>query len=165
MVAENNSVDSPLGRCTYEEFTSVVILKQQMRVTDPVWRDFLIHLRNGEVQQHHLRMLRSLVIGNPNMPSTDSQSEPWNNAILITPPHAVRKYWNAATIRKFCTEKRYQLFICTAEDSINGNPLSPTEQHRLAMHLENSKNVKRHQKDIQKVTAFQYIISMKLIAF
>ncbi len=33
--------DRVLGRKIYEEFTTVVILKEQMRVTDPTWRDFL----------------------------------------------------------------------------------------------------------------------------
>ncbi|KIN95737.1 hypothetical protein M404DRAFT_49684, partial [Pisolithus tinctorius Marx 270] len=38
---------SQLGRAIYMEFTTVVILKEQMRVTDPVWHDFLEHLRYG----------------------------------------------------------------------------------------------------------------------
>ena len=45
--ANRDSVDRLLGQQIYEEFTMVVILKQQMRCTDPEWLDFLQHLRYG----------------------------------------------------------------------------------------------------------------------
>lgn len=38
---ECDSVEMQLGRAIYEEFTTVVILKEQIRCTDPVWHDFL----------------------------------------------------------------------------------------------------------------------------
>ncbi|KIO06695.1 hypothetical protein M404DRAFT_44380, partial [Pisolithus tinctorius Marx 270] len=38
---------SQLRRAIYMEFMMVVILKEQMHVTDPVWHDFLEHLRYG----------------------------------------------------------------------------------------------------------------------
>ena len=57
-----DTVDLQIGRRIYEEFTTVVILKEQMRVTDPTWRDFLGHLRNGTVEMQHLKMLRSLLL-------------------------------------------------------------------------------------------------------
>jgi hypothetical protein len=40
-------VESQLGHKIYEEFSTVVLLKEQMRVTDHVWREFLDHLRHG----------------------------------------------------------------------------------------------------------------------
>lgn len=46
---ENDPADRQLGRKLYEEFSTVVILKEQMRVVDGVWHDFLTHLRFGEV--------------------------------------------------------------------------------------------------------------------
>jgi len=42
--ADRDSVDALLGRQIYEEFRTVVILKQQIRCTDPEWLDFLQHL-------------------------------------------------------------------------------------------------------------------------
>jgi hypothetical protein len=44
-----DSVDSQLGRAIYEEFSTVVTLKEQMQVTDRVWHDFLQHLQHGHV--------------------------------------------------------------------------------------------------------------------
>jgi hypothetical protein len=41
----------------------VVILKEQMRVTDEVWKDFLVHLRHGMVEEEHLKMLCTLIVG------------------------------------------------------------------------------------------------------
>ena len=35
---------SQAGRIIFEEFTTVVMLTEQMRVQDPVWLDFLQHL-------------------------------------------------------------------------------------------------------------------------
>jgi hypothetical protein len=40
----NDDADiNKIGRLIYEQFT-VVILREQVRVTDPVWLDFLRHL-------------------------------------------------------------------------------------------------------------------------
>ncbi|KIJ21314.1 hypothetical protein PAXINDRAFT_151861 [Paxillus involutus ATCC 200175] len=36
-----------LGRAIYKEFTTVIVLKEQMCVMDQVWHDFLQHLRYG----------------------------------------------------------------------------------------------------------------------
>ena len=57
-----DSLTSQIGRAIYEEFTTVVELKEQRRVTDPVWHDFLQNLRRGTVNTGHLQMLRSLII-------------------------------------------------------------------------------------------------------
>ena len=56
-----------------------------MRVTDPVWRQFLTNLRYGEVKQEDLIMLRSLIITNPACPDTNFGEEPWSEAALVTP--------------------------------------------------------------------------------
>ena len=99
-----DSISSQVGRATYEEFSTVVILKQQRRITDPVWHDFLKHLRDGTVQDEHLNMLRSLIIGRHPDLNVDFDMEPWTDAPLVTPRHAVRNQWNAAAVRKMCKE-------------------------------------------------------------
>jgi len=43
----NDSLSSQIGRVIYEEFTTVVELKEQRRISGPVWHDFLQHLRRG----------------------------------------------------------------------------------------------------------------------
>ena len=43
-MVQRNQEDSQTSRTIFEEFTTVVTLKEQMRVTDLVWQDFLQHL-------------------------------------------------------------------------------------------------------------------------
>ena len=58
--------DDPLmlrvGRKIYEEFSTVVILREQVRVMDRIRRYFLDHLRHGRVESWHLKMLRMLLL-------------------------------------------------------------------------------------------------------
>ncbi|KAF8120369.1 hypothetical protein EV363DRAFT_1190788, partial [Boletus edulis] len=78
-----------LSRSLYEQFQTVVRLTQQVRVNDTKWLELLHHVRNGSCRGHHIEMLRSLIITNPQCPPTDFTSSPWNEAVLITPRHAV----------------------------------------------------------------------------
>ncbi|KAJ6479041.1 hypothetical protein C8R45DRAFT_762088, partial [Mycena sanguinolenta] len=131
-----DSLESKIGRTIYEEFSTVVILKEQMRVTDPVWRDFLSHLRVGDVQRHHLAMLRSLVFGKEHgVPSVDFESAPWNDASLVTPRHAVRNQWNEAGIRQMCKATGRRLYIRKADDTYRGRVLNLAEKYALTLHL------------------------------
>ena len=52
-----DNIDSQIGRAIYKEFDTVVVLKDQFRITDKVWHDFLTHLHHGHVQEKHLSML------------------------------------------------------------------------------------------------------------
>lgn len=74
-----------LGRSLYEQFKTVVCLKQQVHVVDEDWLDLLHHVCNGSCRAQHLEMLRSLIITNPKCPRTDFTDPPWNQAVLITP--------------------------------------------------------------------------------
>ncbi|KAJ7339305.1 hypothetical protein DFH08DRAFT_915798 [Mycena albidolilacea] len=120
-----DSLESKLGWTIYEEFSTVVILKEQMRVTDAVWLDFLHHLRVGGVQKHHLVMLRTLIVGKEcDVESANFEIPPW----LVTPRHAVRAQWNSAAVRKMCKDTGHRLFICSAEDTYQGRPLNLPEK-------------------------------------
>ena len=138
--ANRGSVDRLLGWQIYEEFTMVVILKQQMRCTDPEWLDFLQHLQYGRVQERHINMLRGLVLRNPDTPLTDFTSTPWQDAVLVTPRHKVRIRWNELAVRKHCQMTGHQLFICYSEDTIQGRPLTRREKEALATRSMNKKS-------------------------
>lgn len=155
------STDDPtalqVGRKIYEEFSTTVILREQMRVTDHVWRDFLDHLRHGRVEPRHLRMLRTLLLKRqtPGSPlthppypnsspdphqapvetidlSVDFSTEPWVDTSLITPCHAVRTRWNQAATQRWCTDSKTHLFVCPSHDTIKGSPLTLEECYVLA---------------------------------
>lgn len=145
----SDPIERQLGRKIYEEFKTVVILKEQKRVTDDVWKDFLDHLRRGQVQEHHIQMLKSLVIGNPQSVPVDFHSQPWSDAPLVTPRHAVRKRWNEAAARKWCEESGQRLFVCTAEDTIGGRPLTLAEKYALADRFKTEKRRKRKDLPLQ----------------
>ncbi|CAK5270204.1 unnamed protein product [Mycena citricolor] len=126
----NDTVDTKIGRVVYEEFTTVVILKQQMRVSDPVWLDFLRHLRIGDVEEEHLAMLRTLVL-NP----SEKLDDGWLAATLVTPRHGVRIPWNEEATRRMCAKNRTQLYVCQAEDTYRGSELNLADRLALAEHL------------------------------
>ncbi|OSC97674.1 hypothetical protein PYCCODRAFT_1330794, partial [Trametes coccinea BRFM310] len=145
---ERDDADCLLGRKLYKEFTTVVILKEQMRISDAVWHDFLTHLRYGSVRPDHLKMLRSLVVNaeSDGNDAVDFGCEPWSDAVLVTPRHAVREAWNAAAVRWWCTKMKRQLFICPAEDTVNRRPLTLKERYALA--CRNKTQQRRRGKDL-----------------
>ncbi|KZT19702.1 hypothetical protein NEOLEDRAFT_1141701 [Neolentinus lepideus HHB14362 ss-1] len=140
--------DDRAGRLLYESFTAVVILRDQVRVTDPDWLDFLRHLRYGRVQESHIEMLRKLVISHSNCLPTDFLVPPWKDAILITPRHAVRERWNDAAARQHCQQAQVQLFVCRAEDRTRTRLLGPEERAAVAQYLRKQRRTKRKHLDI-----------------
>jgi hypothetical protein len=120
------------GRTIYESLKTVVVLRRQVRVSDPDWREFLNSLRVGRVQHRHVDMLKSLVLTDPTCIPTDFQSEIWKNVSLVTPRHVVRHRWNDAAITRHCRQSGNQLFICPANDTIRKRPLTMLEQYVVA---------------------------------
>ena len=151
-----DSDDAKIGRRIYEEFSTVVTLREQMRVTDQEWRDFLVRLRYGRVQRHDLTMLRSLLLQHSPI---DFASPPWADASLITPRHAVRTHWNQASLRKACSESGQRLLVCHAEDTITNRPLSLRERYALAQRSSGDRRRKR--KDLPET--IELAIGMKVM--
>ncbi|KAH7926339.1 hypothetical protein BV22DRAFT_1063053, partial [Leucogyrophana mollusca] len=127
-----DTAEEMLGRKLYEEFIIVVRLKEQVRVTDPEWLDLLRHVRHGSCHPHHIELLRSLIITDPRCPPTDFTIPPWNNAVLITPRHCVRRQWNSEMTRTTCQRNGIQLLICKAQDTMQGRPLTLSERFTVA---------------------------------
>ena len=115
----------------YEQFETVVILREQYRVTDPVWKGFLTHLQKGEVTDEDVAMLKELVLDHPKCPYVDFTEDPWNEASLVTPQHGVRNIWNDHVTHHWCQTSGHQLFECDTEDTIKGVPLDNNEKFIL----------------------------------
>ena len=62
----------------------------------------------------------------------DFNKPPWNNHVLITPRHAVRRQWNSHMTRKACEGNGAQLFVCRAFDTIQGRSLTLSERFSVA---------------------------------
>ncbi|KAJ3735203.1 hypothetical protein DFJ43DRAFT_1058664 [Lentinula guzmanii] len=137
-----DTFDEQVGRAIYEEFNIVVILKEQMRVVDQQWRDFLNHLRHGMVEERHIKMLHTLVLGDPTCLPTDFSKSPWNEVSLVTPRHAVREQWNNEALRKHCKTTGRRLYVCTASNAVQKRPLTLIERYALAVRLGKKKSRK-----------------------
>ena len=128
-----------------------------------LFRSFLRHLRHGQVQSHHLKMLRQLIIGNDEECNVDFASEPWKNASLVTPRHTVRTRWNESAVQKHCRERGERLYVCHAEDTIGGRPLTLAEKYRLeSRHLQkNGRKNTRRARDLPR--KIEMAIGMKVM--
>lgn len=128
-----DTLEQQVGRKIYEEFTTVVILKQQMRVVDNVWKDILSRLRHGRVSRSDIDILRGLVLGHPNCPATNFDDAEWKKAALVTSRHGVRRAWNDTALRKHCKETGHRIYICHSDDTIKGRPLTLAEEYGMAL--------------------------------
>jgi hypothetical protein len=64
----HDSEDVVLGQKIFEQFTTVVHLKQQIRVKDPVWHNVLQHIHYGNCHQEHITSgKRGLVLEKPRL--------------------------------------------------------------------------------------------------
>lgn len=116
---------SQIGQAIYERFTTVALLKVQMRVTDPVWLDLFHALRKGEVERCHLDILDGLVLSSKDCAPTDFTSPNWNYAPLVTPGHLLREQWIKAAVEKHAVETGAQVYISPAEDRVGGRLATP----------------------------------------
>ncbi|KAG1792363.1 uncharacterized protein HD556DRAFT_1239539, partial [Suillus plorans] len=130
--SSKDTAEEMLGRKIYEQFTTVVCLKEQIRVTDPEWNDLLHHIRHSSCCSHHVQLLCSLVLTNPHCPPTDFNSPPWNDAVLITPCNAVRRQWNLNMTKNHCQRSGNRLFVCKAKDTIQGRELTLMKRYAVA---------------------------------
>ena len=103
------------GKLLYEQFQTVVILKEQKRVADIVWKGVLDRLREGECTEEDMKEVRKLIVTEND--SEDFSSGKWDNAVLVTSRHAVREQWNKAAIARHCARTGNRLYICPAEDT------------------------------------------------
>jgi PIF1-like helicase len=139
-----DSTESKLGRMIYEEFSTVVILKEQHRIEDVGWKELLERLRQGDIRDEDIALLRSRVISQRNGPTINFNSPPWNDASLVTPRHGVRNVWNEAASRKWCQLSGERLYICDADDTIKGRHLTMAEKYALFSRNKGSNRRKRN---------------------
>jgi ATP-dependent exoDNAse (exonuclease V), alpha subunit - helicase superfamily I member len=131
---ENQRVTAKLGRAIFLQFETVVILRQQMRISDHHWIEILGRLREGECTEQDLKDIRQLVLTNKKCDIPDFSKEPWSEAILITARHSVRNAWNAMALNNHCNKTGHIRYISSAEDSKGRNreDLSIHERYEVA---------------------------------
>ena len=120
--------DVLLGGRIYENFPLGLQLRTQCRTSDPVWQNVLQHVRYGTCRQPHLDTLRSMILSSPDCPAIDFSQAPWDDAVLITPRHSVRKRWNSEMCKRECQRKGVPLFRFRAEDTMGGKRLTARQK-------------------------------------
>src|SRR5258708_1912030 len=110
--------EESVGSELYLKFNKVVILKDQVRVTDEGWLDLLRHICHGTCSTEHISILRTLLLGSSKCPDTDFTCRPWSNAVLVTPRHSVHNQWNIAASKERSIAMKTQLYVSYAEDTI-----------------------------------------------
>ena len=155
----NDDFDNQIGRGIYEEFTMVVILQQQNRVTNPEWISFLTHLRLGQATSADVRLLKSLVMTPDGMKDLDMSRPPWNETCLVTPWHSVRRHWNDATLHQWCSKSGNQVLICTAEDALTTRRGSKPAQ----ILPDDTNSTDREQQRIALPATIQIAVGMKVM--
>lgn len=68
----------------------MVLLKKQIQVVDPVWQEYPVRLRFGEVIQKDLDMLRTLILGKGGPAEADNETDKCSHSYLVTPRHGVK---------------------------------------------------------------------------
>lgn len=123
---DKDSKRALLGREIFLQFDKVVILDKQNRIKDETWINILGRLRVGECNERDLDEIRKLVLTNPECEIPDFSKSPWDQAILVTPRHAVRNLWNDNAISKHCAKTGSQEYFVPAEDVLRdgAQPLS-----------------------------------------
>lgn len=141
-----NQTPRDIGGMLYEQFNRCVILREQKRVQDPVYLEFLQALRHGRVTSDHVEMLRDLLL-QPEEFDESVEDNPWLDAPLITPRNSVRLAWNSAAIRRHCRRTGQRLYICPAGESLNHQPLTDNQRLRVKLAL-NHRRKKGNRKDL-----------------
>ena len=133
------------GRSIFLEYDHVVILREQMRITDEVWTGILSRLRVGECTEDDMKEVQNLVLTNPNCKAPDFATKPWCDATLITPRNATKDLWNTAALERHSRLSGNRTYVISAEDTLRDTGEVPDNKTKLAiagMRDEATKNLK-----------------------
>lgn len=156
-----NSAEELAGRRLYEQFSHVVLLKEQVRVTDETWLRFLRNLRFGRTTQSDIEMLKTIVIGHDQCPTTNYSEEPWSEAFLVTPRHVVRNRWNEAQVSALCQRTQQPVLTCPAEDRVGNREM--TIEENCAYLAQRQKRKMKEIDDKRLSDELQIAIGMKVM--
>ncbi|KAJ3561239.1 hypothetical protein NP233_g10314 [Leucocoprinus birnbaumii] len=130
----------------YTRFRKIVILRQQNRVRDAKWTDFLRRLRHRECNAEDMEMIESLRLTNPDCDIPDFTKEPWNEAVLVTLRVEVKNRWNKAALERHSRRTGNRIFVSTAHDVVErpgGEAREPSTLQRIILAGSNIQDTKR----------------------
>ncbi|KAF8510108.1 hypothetical protein JB92DRAFT_3183822 [Gautieria morchelliformis] len=119
-----------IGQNVFQQFKTVVLLKEQKRIDDVVWAEILEHSRYGACTKTTSKF-QKLILTNKYCEVPDFSTPSWNNAVLVTPRHGVCMEWNDAALREHCRKSGKCLFILTAKDTVGQSNEEPSPEQKL----------------------------------
>ncbi|KAJ3571254.1 hypothetical protein NP233_g3868 [Leucocoprinus birnbaumii] len=131
LYAEPKTDQDILGHQIFLQFKTVLFLRDQMRVEDEEWLQFLRRLRVGGCNAGDMELLEGISLMASDVEKPDWNKYPWSEAVLITPRRAVRDMWNQEKLKMHCQKKGVVQYIVRANDTVNGE--EPTMAQRLGI--------------------------------
>jgi len=157
-ISEKQNVRSAVGLEIFNQFKTVIILTEQKRVTDLVWKGILDRLREGECTEEDLKEVKNLIVKEED----GAQSEPWPNSVLVTSRHSVREAWNDAAIARHCANSGHRLFISPAEDTIGRSHTPLTLHHRVVVAGMKSKHTGNLSDQVKIAIGMRVMVTLNL---
>ncbi|KAF8496579.1 hypothetical protein JB92DRAFT_2651004, partial [Gautieria morchelliformis] len=109
-----------IGQNIFQQFKTVVLLKEQKVSDDIVWAEIL------ERSQYRA--------------FPDFSMHPWNKAVLVTPQQGVRIEWNDARLREHCRITEKPMFVSPAEDTVGIASKEPSQQQKMLVAVSEGKD-------------------------
>lgn len=127
------TITAAVGCAIFEQFETVVILREQRRIEDASWMGILRRARTGDCTSDDIDEIRKLVVTEPDCNIPDFHEEPWSSAILVTPRHGVRNPWNEAAIERHCASTGNTLYTFDAEDTVGKDRTTLSMEQRVVI--------------------------------
>ena len=113
-----------LGMTLWKQLTHIVLLTEQMRVTDKVYQELFNRLRDGKSTMNNFIVLSSRVVGNSLSMGSISMNDP-----IVVPGNKLRREMNNLFITRYSTFCK--VFVSKATDSCKRGKLS--DEHKEIM--------------------------------
>ena len=159
---ETSHTTAAIGKAIYLQFETVVILSQQMRITDSAWLGILQRSRDGTCTIDDLSEIRRLVLTNPRCDIPDFSKPPWSDAVLVTPRHGVRLLWNVAAVEKHSQRSGNMIYVSNAEDGRGRERQPLTLKERIMAAKMSEKRTARLPEQIELCVGMKAMVTWNL---
>ncbi len=118
--------DREFGRSLWQQITDVIILKEQIRVTDKVFRNLLDRVAEGKGTKKDYKLLNTRLVS-----KVDVSSQRWKFAPVIVPGNALRRCLNRVHAVNHAISCGQKLLISIADDMCSRVNLTKSKRKQL----------------------------------
>ena len=113
----------------WNELTHVVILTEQMRVTDKLYKEMLDRISEGKTTEEDYEVLQSRIICNGKI---DLNSSTFKQAPMIVPGNRIRSILNELHVQTHANDEQEQMIQWSASDSCQKLKITASKTKQLA---------------------------------